>query len=290
MSVRRAAHGTRNRRPAAACAAFFTYTNQLTTWTANKTRLVHTATRHTHRTSGHSHHCLTSRQNAQARFPTPPETSSGRRLSAFVSGRPLPRPCAPPCRPPAASTLHRALPARIRSPAIRTALQNFLLRVSFRLPHGCYPAFSAPGKSKTRRRLVSAAGFFARERNDSSTNALLSEIPGRRSRCLPATECPFAPRRRRIPASSGAARVAVSFRSCASCGRASFLHALSCAKCARQRAIHLVAEGENSQKGKNRKPTFQQFRRLTWRNVFRSGEATSSRPRRLAPTPVMRTS
>ena len=52
----------------------------------------------------------------------------------------------------------------------------------------------------------------------------------------------------------------------------------------------VFAEGESSQKGKNRRPTFQQFRRLTWRNVFRSGEATSSRPRRLAPTPVMRTS
>jgi hypothetical protein len=133
--------------------------NQLTTWTANKARLVHVAIRHTHRTSGRSHHCLTSRQNAQARSPTPPETSPGRGPFASVSDRPLPRPCAPPCRPPSASKLHRALPARIRSPAIRTALQNFLLRVSFRLPHGCCPAFRAPEKKNPAPILFRLPGF-----------------------------------------------------------------------------------------------------------------------------------
>src|SRR5207245_4596612 len=86
--------------------------------------------------------------------------------------------------------------------------------------------------------------------NDSSTNALLPEIPGRRSRCLSgATECPSPPRRRRIPASTGAAREAVSFRSCASCGRASFLHALSCAKCARQRANSPRRRGRKQSEG-----------------------------------------
>ncbi len=88
LSVRRAAHGTRNRRPTAACAGPFHLHEPAHDMDREQGAPCPHATRHTHRTSGRSHHCLTSRQNAQARFPTPPETAPRRRPSAIGARSP----------------------------------------------------------------------------------------------------------------------------------------------------------------------------------------------------------
>jgi hypothetical protein len=296
MSVRRAAHSTRNRRPATAGAAPTPDNSQLAICTAGAMRLARTTKRQRQRTPGRSHHRLTSRQSARA----PPGACGAIRLPASARARPLAPLRGPSCRLAPASKHPRVLPARSRSAEMRAVLRFPNLRVSFSVPR-C-PVLLRRRKSKARCRCPSATGLFARGGSVRLRSASLGISPaphlivavdrtaiaqrkgarrmgpghGARladwSRRVPAgvraptrRDCPFAVDRMRhavhspfvTPRARGNARV--------------------------PKAIAWLTEGRNCRKGKE--ATFRQSRRLTRRNVFRSGEATASRPRPLSPTP-----
>ena len=147
------------------------------------------------------------------------------------------------------------------------------------------------GKRKTRRRLVSATGFFAWERTIRLRMLSFRKYPavdpvacqGRRNAHRLRGDAAFlrAPARRERPFRFGRVRHAVAppffmpsrVRNAHDKGQSP------------RRRGRKQSEGEKSETNLPTVPPAH-----LGGNVFRSGEATSSRPRRLAPTPVMRTS
>jgi len=234
----------------------------LTACHASHARRIQCQTRSVRCTPSHCDHCFSFDQHRRAPHPAPPAL----RIPDPARARVPASRAARPCRRPRASTLHSLVPARARSRRIRTALRNPCLLDSFEVPRCRCVArtgkMQKPGAASAGHRAHRSGGSSIRLRIASRVESPLPHV------LLPIARHAGAARaradanareqgRRMVRSERDVLRHAVLLSSCPVRARG-----------AHERCHHVAGGG--LPKGKGIK-TFRQFRRLTRRNVFRSG-------------------